>query len=49
MRSGVSALRPPVLITYDMQGNLSRTENYSGDPGCPFSNACSESSTIATW
>jgi thermolysin len=22
------ALRPPVLITYDLQGNLSRTENY---------------------
>jgi len=22
------ALRPPVLITYDMQGNLARTENY---------------------
>jgi thermolysin len=22
------ALRPPVLVTYDMQGNLSRTENY---------------------
>ena len=49
MRSGVSALSPPVVLSVAVHRVPRAAAIESGDPGCPFSNACSESSTIATW